>query len=142
LPRDNRQRRFCERAFERIVREEGQKVLGWRTVPTDNSSLGATARASEPVFRQCFIGRNRRITDDQDFERRLYIIRKRAYSEIRNAGEPGTHFWYVASLSCRTIVYKGMLIPGQVLQYFPDLAADDMESALALVHSRFSTNTF
>ncbi|MGE3309650.1 MAG: glutamate synthase large subunit [Limisphaerales bacterium] len=142
LPRDNRQRRFCERAFERIIREEGQKVLGWRTVPTDNSMIGATAKASEPVFRQCFIGRSRRITDDQEFERRLYVIRKRAYSEVRNAGEAGTHFWYVASVSCRTIGYKGMLMPGQVDQYFPDLRDPDMETALALVHSRFSTNTF
>jgi glutamate synthase (ferredoxin) len=142
LPRDPKQRRFCERAFERIVREEGQKVLGWRAVPTDNSMIGATARATEPAFRQCFIGRNRRITDDQEFERKLFIIRKRAYSEVRNAGEPGTHFWYVASLSCRTVIYKGMLMPAQVDRYFPDLRDGDMETALALVHSRFSTNTF
>ncbi|MBL9140157.1 MAG: glutamate synthase large subunit [Verrucomicrobiales bacterium] len=142
LPRDAKSRRYCERVFERIVREEGQKVLGWRTVPTDNSMIGATAKATEPMFRQCFIGRNRRITDDQAFERRLFIIRKRAYLEVRNAGEPGTHFWYVASLSCRTIAYKGMLMPAQVDQYFPDLRAADMESGLALVHSRFSTNTF
>jgi glutamate synthase (ferredoxin) len=142
LPRDAKQRRFCERVFERIVREEGQKVLGWRTVPTDNSMIGATAKATEPVFRQCFIGRSRRITDDKSFERRLFVIRKRAYTEVRNAGEAGSHFWYVASISCRTIAYKGMLMPGQVDQYFPDLRAPDMESALALVHSRFSTNTF
>ena len=142
LPRDAKHRRYCERAFERIVREEGQKVLGWRNVPTDNSMIGATAKATEPVFRQCFIGRNRRITDDQAFERRLFIIRKRAYLEVRNAGEPGTHFWYVASMSCRTVGYKGMLMPAQVDQYFPDLRDPDMESALALVHSRFSTNTF
>jgi hypothetical protein len=129
LPRDAKSRRFCERVFERIVREEGQKVLGWRTVPTDNSMIGTTAKATEPVFRQCFIGRNRRIADDQAFERRLFIIRKRAYLEVRNAGEPGTHFWYVASLSCRTIGYKGMLMPAQVDQYFPDLRAPDMESA-------------
>ncbi|MBX3748163.1 MAG: glutamate synthase large subunit [Verrucomicrobiae bacterium] len=142
LPQDAQQRRYCERAFERIVREEGQKVLGWRTVPTDHSMIGATARASEPVFRQCFVGRGRRIADDQAFERMLYVIRKRAYSEVRNAGEPGTHFWYVASLSCRTIVYKGMLMPGQVSEYFADLRETDVETALALVHSRFSTNTF
>lgn len=142
LPRDNKQRRFCERGFERIVREEGQKVLGWRDVPTDNSMIGATAKATEPLYRQCFIGRNRRLPDDQSFERKLYIIRKRAYSEVRNAGEVGSHFWYVASLSCRTLVYKGMLMPLQVDQYFGDLRETDVESALALVHSRFSTNTF
>ncbi len=142
LPRDAKQRRICERAFERIIREEGQKVLGWRTVPTDNSMIGATAKATEPTVRQCFIGRNRRMTDDQTFERRLFIIRKRAYSEVRNAGEPGSHYWYVASISCRTVIYKGMLMPGQVDQYFADLRDPDMETALALVHSRFSTNTF
>ncbi len=142
LPKDAKHRRFCERAFERIIREEGQKVLGWRTVPTDNSPIGATAKASEPIVRQCFVGRNRRIPDNQAFERKLFIIRKRAYSEVRNAGEPGTHFWYVASLSCRTLVYKGMLMPTQLDQYYPDLRLPDMETALALVHSRFSTNTF
>ncbi|HMO63704.1 MAG TPA: glutamate synthase subunit alpha, partial [Verrucomicrobiota bacterium] len=142
LPRDPKQRRFCERIFERIVREEGQKVLGWRTVPTDNSMIGATAKATEPCYRQCFIGRSRRITDVQEFERKLYVIRKRAASEVRHAGEPGTHFWYVASLSARTLVYKGMLMPAQVDQYFPDLRDPDLETALALVHSRFSTNTF
>ncbi|MFN0069108.1 MAG: glutamate synthase large subunit [Limisphaerales bacterium] len=142
LPKDARQRRFCERHFERIVREEGQKVLGWRTVPTDNSSLGATAVATEPSVRQCFIGRNRRVADIAEFERRLYVIRKRAAASIRAAGEPGTHVWYVPSLSARTLVYKGMLMPAQVDAYYPELRDPDMETALALVHSRFSTNTF
>ncbi|MBM3875850.1 MAG: glutamate synthase large subunit [Verrucomicrobia bacterium] len=136
-------RHHCERIFERVVREEGQTVLGWRTVPTDNSTLGATARAAEPFVRQCFIGRNtRKARDEQTFERKLFIIRKRALTEIRNSGERGTQWWYVPSISCRTIVYKGMLMPGQVDHYYPDLRDPDMETALALVHSRFSTNTF
>jgi glutamate synthase (ferredoxin) len=142
LPKDPKQRRFCERAFERIVREEGQKVLGWRTVPTDNSSLGATAVASEPTIRQCFVGRNRRIKDEQEFERKLYVIRKLAYSGVRTSGEPGAHSWYVPSLSCRTVVYKGMLMTEQLDRYYPELGDADIETALALVHSRFSTNTF
>jgi glutamate synthase (ferredoxin) len=126
--------------FEQIVAEEGQRVLGWRDVPTDNSALGATARASEPFMEQVFIQRGEGLEDELDFERKLYVIRKRSHSAIRPAGiDP---YWYTTSLSCRTLVYKGMLTPEQVGPYFPDLADPAMESALALVHSRFSTNTF
>jgi glutamate synthase (ferredoxin) len=142
LPQDNDDRRKCEKLFEVMIAEEGQKFLGWRTVPTNNSSLGATARASEPFMRQAFIGRNPKIKDDMAFERKLYVIRKRAASEIRASGLKGSHLWYVASLSYKTLVYKGMLMPEQVEQYYPDLAHPAMETALALVHSRFSTNTF
>ena len=127
------------RILERIVAEEGQAVLGWRDVPTDNSSLGNTARASEPVIRQIFVGRANCV-DEQAFERKLYVIRKRAANEIRIPAVDD--FWFVSSLSCRTLIYKGMLMPVQVGQYFPDLRDPDVETALALVHSRFSTNTF
>ncbi|HSM82136.1 MAG TPA: glutamate synthase large subunit, partial [Nodosilinea sp.] len=128
------------RLFERVVEEEGQRVLGWRDVPTDNASLGETAKASEPFMQQVFIGRSPDLADDQAFERKLYIIRKRSHSAIHPTGvDP---YWYATSLSCRTVVYKGMLTPEQVGMYFPDLADEAMESALALVHSRFSTNTF
>ncbi|MFM8471358.1 MAG: glutamate synthase central domain-containing protein, partial [Limisphaerales bacterium] len=143
MPKDETDRHHCERIFERVVREEGHSVLGWRTVPTDNSSLGPTAIASEPAIRQCFIERNvRKAKDELAFERKLYVIRKRALVEIRNSGERGTQEWYMPSVSCRTIVYKGMLMPAQVDAYYPELRDPDMESALALVHSRFSTNTF
>jgi len=143
MGKDEEDRHHCERVFERVVREEGHSVLGWRTVPTDNSSLGPTAIASEPAIRQCFIERNvRRAKDELAFERKLYVIRKRALTEIRNSGERGTQEWYMPSVSCRTIVYKGMLMPAQVDAYYPELRDPDMESALALVHSRFSTNTF
>ncbi|MDB6037481.1 MAG: glutamate synthase family protein [Verrucomicrobiales bacterium] len=142
LPQDADDRKRCEKLFEVIVAEEGQKFLGWRTVPTNNSPLGATAKASEPFMRQAFIGRNSKIKDDMAFERKLYVIRKRADSQIRASGDKGSHVWYVASLSSRTIIYKGMLIPEQVEQYYPDLTHPAMETALALVHSRFSTNTF
>ncbi len=142
LPPDPGQRKNCERLFEVIVAEEGQEVLGWRTVPTNNSMLGDTARASEPYMRQVFIRRSSNLADPLAFERKLYVIRKRAVAEIRNSGLKGSHYWYSASLSHRTLVYKGMLTPEQLPQYYPDLLDPDLESALALVHSRFSTNTF
>ncbi|HBB35509.1 MAG TPA: glutamate synthase large subunit [Cyanobacteria bacterium UBA9273] len=126
--------------FEKIVAEEGQEVLGWRDVPTDNSSLGNTAKASEPFMQQVFIKRSPTIADEAAFERKLYVIRKRTHMAIRR--QQADSWWYGASISCRTLVYKGMLMPVQVGQYYPDLHDPDMESALALVHSRFSTNTF
>jgi glutamate synthase (ferredoxin) len=126
--------------FESIAAEEGQKVLGWRDVPTNNKSLGATAKSSEPFMEQVFVRRADDLTDDWAFERKLYIIRKRAYNAIRSAEVDA--WWYPASLSCRTLVYKGMLMPIQVGEYFSDLQDPDLDSALALVHSRFSTNTF
>jgi glutamate synthase (ferredoxin) len=125
--------------FERVVAATGQQVLGWRDVPTDNSSLGETAKQSEPFVQQVFISRNPNLADELAFERKLLVIRKQAHLEI--APEIDRH-WYIASLSCRTIVYKGMLMTDQVGAYFPELQDPDLESALALVHSRFSTNTF
>ena len=135
------ERRSHSRAmFEQIAAEEGQKVIGWRDIPTDNISLGATARKSEPFMEQVFIARSADLPDELAFERKLYIIRKRAHQAIR-ATEMDA-WWYPASLSCRTLVYKGMLMPLQVGDYYPELHDPDLESALALVHSRFSTNTF
>ena len=124
------------------MQSEGQSFLGWRTVPTSNKTLGDTARASEPFIRQVFIGRDPQLADDMAFERKLYVIRKRAYSEIRTSTLDGAEHWYLCSLSFKTIVYKGMLLTEQLTQYFPDLTNPAMETALALVHSRFSTNTF
>ena len=124
------------------IRDRGQVWLGARTVPTDNSMLGETARSSEPFIRQVFIGRGRDTRDAAEFERKLYVIRKRAYSEIRVSTIGGAEYWYVASLSHKTLVFKGMLTTGQLDQYFTDLSNPLMETALALVHSRFSTNTF
>ncbi|MGA2173424.1 MAG: glutamate synthase large subunit [Verrucomicrobiota bacterium] len=142
LPRDPNERRTCETLFENIVVEEGQRFLGWRTVPTNNASLGATARASEPCVQQAFIRRDPRLEDDMAFERKLYVIRKRAERAIRYSGIKGGHWFYISSLSSRTLLYKGMLLTEQMDEFFPDLKDPAMESALALVHSRFSTNTF
>jgi glutamate synthase (ferredoxin) len=126
--------------FAAIAAEEGQEVLGWRDIPTDNASLGNTAKASEPFMLQAFLKRGANCPDEQSFERKLYVIRKRATNEIRRSG--ADTFWYISTLSCRTVVYKGMLMPEQVNKYYPDLRSPDMDTALALVHSRFSTNTF
>jgi glutamate synthase (NADPH/NADH) large chain len=142
LPRNPTRRRKLEEQFSHIVQSTGLTVLGWRSVPTDNSMLGETARASEPFIRQVFIGRPPELADEMAFERLLYVVRKRAYSEIRTSTIDGAEYWYVASLSYKTLVYKGMLLTEQLARYFPDLQNPALESALALVHSRFSTNTF
>ena len=145
LPRDDARRAACEAAFAAIVAAEGQTLLGWRHVPTDNRGLGAAALRSEPVMRQVFIGRgafeNSALSDDLAFERKLFVIRRLAEHGIDCATD-GAQVFYIASLSCRTIVYKGMLLAEQVQPYFPDLGHSLFDSAIALVHSRFSTNTF
>src|SRR6266480_4266333 len=142
MPQDPPERQQCERVFERIVKEEGLKLIGWRTVPTDNTSLGATAKASEPFVRQVFIARGRSIKDDMAFERKLYVIRKRSANSIPQLPLMQARYWYVASLSYKTLVYKGMLLTERLSQYYADLTDPLLESALALIHSRFSTNTF
>ena len=142
LPPDPAERRNVEHIIEGIVREEGQTLLGWRTVPTNNSTLGSMAKEAQPSPRQIFIGRGEGIADDSAFERKLYVIRKRAAHTIRYSGLAGGKHYYMLSLSYKTIIYKGMLTTAQVEQFYPDLADPTLDSALALVHSRFSTNTF
>jgi glutamate synthase domain-containing protein 2/glutamate synthase domain-containing protein 1/glutamate synthase domain-containing protein 3 len=142
LPRDARQAQHCQTQLEQIATEEGQSVLGWRDVPTDDSPLGPTARDAAPVIRQFFIGRAADLLDDAAFERKLYVIRKRAEHAIGRSELSRRDLFYIPSLSARTIVYKGMLTPSQMAPMYPDLSDPEFESALALVHSRFSTNTF
>jgi glutamate synthase (NADPH) large chain len=149
LPRDPAWRTRIEAQFEEIIVEEGQRVLGWRDVPIDDSSVGPSAVAVEPCFRQLFIGRGPAfdgLVDSPDtdlrFERKLYVIRKRVEHAIDRIGLPDRTSFYVPSLSSKTIIYKGMLTATQIAPMFPDLADADVESALALVHQRFSTNTF
>ena len=134
LPRDAYSARWCEEIIEAAIGRAGQRLLGWRTVPTNNAPIGDTAKAVEPVFKQVFIERNPYIRSAVEFERKLYLIRKRI--------EKTTAELYLDSLSANTIVYKGMLSAEQIEIYFPDLADPRMESALAVVHQRFSTNTF
>ncbi|HWE35512.1 MAG TPA: glutamate synthase large subunit [Isosphaeraceae bacterium] len=135
------QQAFGRRLFEEIVAEEGQRFLGWRRLKTDNSSLGEGAKAVEPAMFHAFVGSN---FDDPDrFERKLYVIRKRFESAIESSGLDDHRFFYFSSLSCRTLVYKGMLTPLQLGDYFADDLDDpSLVSALCLYHSRFSTNTF
>ncbi len=143
LPKDVTHRRAIEIHFEKIVASEGQRVLGWRTVKVNNEALGHTARRAEPKMRMIFIARHPSIADDLAFERKLYIIRKRAENEIRYGGVmEGGEFFYIASLSHKTLIYKGMFVSDQLEGYFHDLAEPDLETSMALVHSRFSTNTF
>ncbi|MGA2178655.1 MAG: glutamate synthase large subunit [Verrucomicrobiota bacterium] len=142
LPPHPAERYKCEVLFEDIVATEGLQLLGWRTVPTEHSSLGQTAIASEPIVRQVFIARPHGLADDLAFERKLYVIRKLAERGIRASGLRGGDKFYVCSLSAKTMIYKGMLTPEQVERYYPDLTDSSLASALCLVHSRFSTNTF
>jgi len=132
----------AKRLFEDIVREEDQHLVAWRRVPTNNSSLGFSAQAAEPDMFHVFIAPGEAAKNDDDFERRLYVIRKLFENQIaRSDIEEATSF-YFPSLSCRTLVYKGMLMATQLREYFPDLSDPRMSSALCMFHSRFSTNTF
>ncbi|MBI1965481.1 MAG: glutamate synthase subunit alpha [Betaproteobacteria bacterium] len=142
LPRDPASRLACEYEIERAIKDEGQNLLGWRDVPVDNSDLAGPARRVEPVIRQVFIGRGKGVTVTDALERKLYIIRKSAGHAIQALKlEHGKEF-YVPTLSARTLCYKGMLLAYQVGEYYLDLKDARVESALALVHQRFSTNTF
>ncbi|MBI5947629.1 MAG: glutamate synthase large subunit [Chloroflexi bacterium] len=141
-PHDARARAQGQALFSAIVEEEGQHLLGWREVPTNNAAVGATALASEPAMFQAFVGRGADVADDDAFERRLYVIRKRFEKAVSRWGIKDHEYFYFASLSCRTLVYKGMLTARQVRGYFPDLSDQRMIGALAMFHSRFSTNTF
>jgi len=129
-------------AFEKIAEEEGQKVLGWREVPIDKTTIGEGAKSVMPRFIQVFVEKGRSITDERDFERKLYTIRKRAEKVIVPMCEDKGGIFYVSSLSSKTIVYKGMLTAQQLRNFYIDLSDLDFVSALAMVHSRFSTNTF
>jgi glutamate synthase (NADPH) large chain len=140
LSPDPNVRKQSQKKLKSIIEEEGQRFLGFRTVPVNDSYLGEEARKSKPFVRQVFIEANADLTDQIDFERKLYVIRRRAEKEIREAEK--SDYFYFASLSTRTIVYKGMLIPEQLDTFYIELNNPDFKTAFALVHSRFSTNTF
>ena len=131
-----------KRIFEEVVREEGQVVLGWREVPVDGTKVGKEAAAIRPWMIQILIGKGPDVTNNKEFERKLYIIRKLAEKRIIPLSKELSSDFYIASLSSKTIVYKGMLTPGQLRDFYLDLSDLDFTSALAMVHSRFSTNTF
>jgi len=142
LPRDPASRIACEYEIERAIKDEGQVLLGWRDVPVDSSDLAEPAKKLEPVIRQVFIGRGRGVTVTDALERKLYIIRKSSGHAIQALKLQHGKEFYVPSMSARTICYKGMLLAYQVGEYYLDLKDARVESALALVHQRFSTNTF
>ncbi|MBK1648920.1 glutamate synthase large subunit [Rhabdochromatium marinum] len=141
LPRDEQARAQMQTTVEQHLSEGGQTLLGWRDVPVDNSDLGESVLPSEPIIRQVFVACGANCKDQDEFERKLFVIRKRMDNAIRAAGFDKTAY-YVASMSSRTINYKGMLLADQVGNYYLDLQDKRFASALALVHQRFSTNTF
>ena len=142
LPPSEASQHFCTAALARIVAEEGQCILGWRDVPTDNHGLAQAACDDEPVVRQVFVARGDGVANQDAFERKLFVIRKRVEHEVRALKLADGRQFYVTTLSSRTIGYKGMLLAHQVGEYYPELRDARMVSAMALVHQRFSTNTF
>ncbi len=142
LPTGRAERQRCEENFAAVVREEGQHLLGWRDVPICSEAVGWVAREVEPVIRQVFVARGRGTPEASDFERKLYVIRKRMERWTREAGLIEASRFYIPSLSARTLAYKGLMLAAQIHAYFPDLADPSLTSGLALVHQRYSTNTF
>ena len=142
LPRVPESRAACERVIEQMIAEEGQSVLGWRDVPTNNQGISEDAKLQEPLVRQVFVKRGVTCHDQEGFERKLFVIRKRIEHAVRALNLIDGKMFYIPSLSSRTLVYKGMLLAHQVGSYYRDLRDERLVSALALVHQRFSTNTF
>ena len=142
LPRRESSRTRCIELLEQYISEEGQTLLGWRDVPTNNAGLVESVRLVEPVVCQVFIGRGGECAAGDAFERKLFVIRKQVDTKVREAGMEGGECFYIPSMSSRTLCYKGMLLANQVDRYYRDLQDERMTSALALVHQRFSTNTF
>ena len=142
LPRDAKERKFCKDVFLKGIKNENQILLGWRKVPVDDSDIGKTAKDTQPVIEQLFIRKKVTNRDRLSFERTLYVIRKQVENIIRNSSLKQKSFFYITNLSSRTFLYKGLLMPHQVENFFPDLKNESIKSALCLIHSRYSTNTF
>jgi len=145
LPKDAGERALCERTFEKVVKDYGMVVLGWRDVPVDSTQVGPTPRRAEPKIRQCFVGMGETFYNRADFDRRLYLVRQRTENsvEFNTSLTPETREqFYITIFSANRMVYKGMLTAHQVRTYYKDLGDPDFQSSLAIVHSRFSTNTF
>ena len=141
LPVEKLNRLQCEGIFEEIVRDEGLTVLGWRDIPCDGNAIGRVARASQPYIQQIFIGKPVELDEDA-FERKLYVVRKRTERAIAASAIEDKDFFYIPSLSARTIIYKGLLLAPQIASFYGELSDPEVTSALCLVHQRFSTNTF
>lgn len=142
LPVDHNEREFCRNIFPRLIKEQGLVLLGWRKVPVNPGSIGVAARQAQPAIEQLFIASGKQIREQLSFERSLYIIRKKAENAVRNCGLKQKSSFYITNISSRTLSYKGLFMPCQVDKFFLDLQDKDVKSALSLVHSRYSTNTF
>jgi len=142
MPRDPEACRIIEEIVAKAITDEGLAFLGWRDVPVDNSDLGESVKATEPTQKQIFIGRPKTVGNEDIFERRLFIARKVISNAIFTLEDPRLATYYPVCLSCRTIVYKGMVLVDQLGGYYKDLDDPRFESAIALVHQRFATNTF
>ncbi len=142
LPTDSREREFCKGVFADIVRDHAQVLLGWRKVSVNSSAIGKTARQTQPDIEQIFIRKGNDITDQLNFERKLYVIRRQIENIIKSSGIRQKSHFYITNISCRTFSYKGLLMSHQLEDFFLDLKDKRLKSALCLVHSRYSTNTF
>ncbi len=142
MPIDKSWREIIRDIYEEIITREDMTLLGWRDVPKDNSSLGESVKPTEPFHTQVFIGRGKKKMTEDEFERKLYILRKTISNAIYRRRERRTSGYYPVSISCRTVIYKGMFLADQLGSYYSDLRDEDFESAIAMVHQRFSTNTF
>jgi glutamate synthase (NADPH/NADH) large chain len=142
LPQEPDARRVCEETLEHFTHAEGQTLLGWRDVPVQSSALGESIKPNAPVIRQVFIGRGDNAPDTDAFERKLFVIRKQTHTEVRAKQVDQSGAFYIASMSTRTVIYKGMVIAARLAAFYDDLRDERLESAIALVHQRFSTNTF
>src|SRR5260370_1654817 len=142
MPRETAWRNIIKSIIAEQIKQEGLMLLGWRDVPTENSSLGETVKPTEPNHMQVFIGRNGTAKTEDEVARRLYILRKSISQAIYQPRHRGLVGYYPCSMSCRTMIYKGMFLADQLGKYYADLHEPDFDSALALVHQRFSTNTF
>ena len=141
LPVERHERMLCEGVLEKIVREEGLSVLGWRDTPINATMIGRLARSTQPYIQQIFVRRS--LGMDQDaLERKLYVVRKRAEAAVAQSDWKEKGFFYIPSLSSRTIVYKGLLLAPQIAHFYKELSDPEVVSALCLVHQRYSTNTF
>jgi glutamate synthase domain-containing protein 2/glutamate synthase domain-containing protein 1/glutamate synthase domain-containing protein 3 len=142
LPTNKKELQFCEDSFRHVINKEGLSLLGWRDVPTNDSIIGKTAKNTKPLLRQIFIGKPSGIKDALHFERKLYVTRKQVENIIRASGISQKTFFYITNLSSRTLSYKGLLISTQLKKFFLDLQDESLSSSFALIHARYSTNTF
>jgi glutamate synthase domain-containing protein 2/glutamate synthase domain-containing protein 1/glutamate synthase domain-containing protein 3 len=142
FPQNKQDRQFCKDVFSKIIKDNQQELLGWRSVPVDSSNIGETAQKTQPVIEQPFIKKNPDIKQQENFERILYIIRKEIENVIRNSQISQKSFFYITNISSKTFSYKGLLMPSQLDEFFLDLQNEKMKTSICLIHSRYSTNTF